>query len=124
MTAIDSTMVQCPSSINVAALAPLTPTDRPKYQVCRFSLPNVANAAGSGAGAAVTTAITVTAPPQGPGNGLPANGNYTVAVTPSQACFVSITGKTTTGFNVVLTPMTTGTTLSAGTFDVSVSYTF
>ena len=40
----------------------------------------------------------------------------------SQACFANVTGKTSSGFNVVLTPAYPGgvnATLSAGTFDVS-----
>jgi hypothetical protein len=71
----------------------------------------VANAAGGSAGATVSTPISFP-------SGLPAA--YFVDVQPSQACFVTITSKTNTGFNVVLTPMTTGTTLAAGTFDVVV----
>ena len=73
-------------------------------------LVGVANAAGGGAGAAVTTAVSF-------GSQLPPN--YTVHVTPSQPAMVSVTGKTSTGFNVVLTPLAT-VTLSAGTFDVIV----
>jgi hypothetical protein len=42
-----------------------------------------------------------------------------VHVTPSQPCFVTITNKTPSGFNVVLTPLST-VTLVAGTFDVTV----
>ncbi len=49
---------------------------------------------------------------------LPAH--YSVVVTPSQACFASVTSKTASGFNVVLTPKDGSTTLSSGTFDVVV----
>jgi hypothetical protein len=70
----------------------------------------IANAAGGTAGASVTTAVTF--------GGLPPT--YMVHVTPSQACFVSVTNKTAFGFNVVLTPTGSGVTLAAGTFDVSV----
>jgi hypothetical protein len=44
-------------------------------------------------------------------------GRYTASVTPSQACFASVTNKTTNGFNVVLTPLS-GNSIAAGTFDV------
>jgi hypothetical protein len=75
---------------------------------------NVANAAGAGAGDAVTTALTFE---DQYGNGtLPPE--YSVVVTPSQACMVSVTDKTTSGFNVVLTPASG--TLEAGTFDLVV----
>jgi hypothetical protein len=78
---------------------------------------NVSNASGS-TGAAVTTAVSFT---DQFGNGtLPANGAYTVTVTPSQACFVSVTGKTSSGFNVVLMPTLSSTSIAAGTFDVLV----
>jgi cytoskeletal protein RodZ len=72
----------------------------------------VANLAGGSAGVAVTTAVAFA-----PG-ALPAS--YAVHVTPSQACFISVTTKTNTGFNVVLTPTTGSVTLAAGTFDVVV----
>jgi len=75
----------------------------------------IANAAGGSAGATVTTPVTFPYP------GLLAN--YIVTVTPSQACFATVTGKTSSGFNVVLTPASPGgvnATLSAGTFDVAV----
>lgn len=63
------------------------------------------------AGNAVTVAIT-----QFPN--LPAS--YSVFVKTNQACFTDVTSKTTTGFNVVLTPTSGSTTISAGTFDVLV----
>jgi len=72
---------------------------------------NVANAAGSGAGAAVTTAITWTGemPP-----------NYMVLVAPNQDATAYVSSKTSTGFNVVLTPRLAANTLAAGHFDVLV----
>lgn len=76
-----------------------------------FTAYNVANAAGSGAGASVTVPISVP-------SGLPAS--YGVSVTPSQACFDAVTSKTQTGFNIVLTPTGSGVTLAAGTLDVIV----
>jgi hypothetical protein len=80
-------------------------TDR----VLLANLPAVANAAGGSAGAAVTTAVSANLPAA-----------YTVQVTPSQACFVSVTSKTSSGFSVVLTPTLGSVTLAAGTFDVVV----
>ena len=77
--------------------------------------PGVANAAGGGEGAAVTTAITFE---DQYGNGtLPAE--YSVIATPNQACMVSVTNKTASGFDVVLTPLA-GATLAAGEFDLIV----
>jgi len=77
---------------------------------------NVANAAGSGAGAAVTTAVCFT---DRYGTGL-LPPSYSVHVTPSQAAFVTITDKTSSGFNVVLTPSASGVTLAAGAFELTV----
>ncbi len=80
-------------------------------------LPNNVNAAGSGAGAAVSVPFVFT------GLTLPSNLAYTVEAMPSQACAISWTSKSTTGFTVVLTPLTSGVTLSSGTFDVVVRFT-
>jgi hypothetical protein len=76
----------------------------------------VPNAAGGSAGASVSTPVSFT---DQYGNGLLA-AVYTAYVTPSQTCFVTITGRTSTGFNVVLTPTSGSVTLAAGTFDVTV----
>jgi hypothetical protein len=73
---------------------------------------SVANAAGGSNGAAVTTAVSFT---DRFGAGL-LTANYVVSVMPSQAAWATITNKTTSGFNVVLTPPAT-VTLAAGTFD-------
>jgi uncharacterized protein YabE (DUF348 family) len=73
------------------------------------NLPNQANVAGGSAGTAVTTAFT----------GLKLPAAYSVHVDANQACAVSITNKTQSGFNVVLTPAST-VTLAAGTFDVTI----
>jgi hypothetical protein len=70
----------------------------------------VANIAGSGAGASATTAVSFGALPP----------NYSVSISASQACFVAITDKTSTGFNVVQTPTLGSVTLAAGTFDAVV----
>jgi cytoskeletal protein RodZ len=74
------------------------------------NLPNQANAAGGSAGAAVTVPFT--------GLHLPAN--YSVQAEASQACWLSVTNKTQTGFNVVLTPTSGTATIAAGTIDVTV----
>ena len=91
-------------------------TDIQARQVVLGTQLAVPNVAGGSAGASVSTAVTFQ---DQFGNGqLPAN--YTAYVTPSQACFATITGRTATGFNVVLTPATSATTLAAGTFDCTV----
>jgi hypothetical protein len=77
---------------------------------------NVPNPAGSGS-SPVTVSMSFV-DQFGVGQ-LPQNGAYSVHISPSQACFVSITNKTATGFNVVLTPLSTGT-IAAGNFDVLV----
>jgi hypothetical protein len=76
---------------------------------------SVANASGAPS-AAVTTPVSFTGLYGAPL--LPANG-YAVNVTPSQPCFVSVTNKTTSGFSVVMTPLS-GQSIAAGTFSVSV----
>ena len=68
----------------------------------------IANLAGGGAGASVTTAVAFPSLPP----------NYAVLVMPSQAAAVSVTNKAYNGFDVVLTPLSG--TLAAGTFDVVV----
>jgi hypothetical protein len=74
---------------------------------------NVPNPAGSGS-SPVTVSMSFV---DQYGTGLlPPNGAYSVHVSPNQACFVSITNKTASGFNVVLTPLSTGS-IAAGTFD-------
>jgi hypothetical protein len=84
--------------------SPLSNPDRVKMVL----LLGVANVAGA-ASAAVTTAIT--------GLDLPAN--YIVDVECNQDVFVTITNKTNSGFNVVMTPLT-GVAVAAGTFNVRV----
>ena len=71
-------------------------------------LDQVANASGA-TSAAVTTAIS----------GLSLPNNYIVLVECPQTVFVTVTSKTNSGFNVVLTPLT-GNAVSAGHFNVLV----
>jgi hypothetical protein len=78
-------------------------------------IPAVANASGAPS-AAVTTPVTFTG--LYGATVLPSNG-FAVNVTASQPCFVSVTNKTSSGFNVVLTPLS-GQSIAAGTFSVSV----
>lgn len=85
------------------------------YNVAEILMPNIATAAGSGAGATVTTSIVF-------GGNLPQDTNYTVRGTASQACALSYTSKTTSGFNIVQTPLSGGATLSSGTIDLNVSW--
>lgn len=84
----------------------MTWTDR----ILVYTQANVPNLAGT-AGTDVTTAVA-------PTNDLPAN--YIVLVTPNQDAMASVTSKTSTGFNVVLTPKVATATIAAGTFDVLV----
>lgn len=86
------------------------------YQPVVAAAYNVPNGAGSGS-SPVTVSMSFT-DMFGVGQ-LPASGAYSAHVTPSQACFVSITSKTASGFNVVLTPLSTGS-IAAGSFDVLV----
>jgi hypothetical protein len=83
-----------------------------------FSVPNVANGAGSGNGDAVTVTSLADFFTDAYGTGqLPPV--YSVQITPSQACSASVSSKSSSGFDVVLTPAS-GVTLAAGTFDVLV----
>jgi hypothetical protein len=53
------------------------------------------------------------------GNGLlPSNGEYAVAVSPSQACAISVTNKSPAGFTIKLTPFLDS--IATGSFDVIV----
>ena len=73
------------------------------------NLPAQSNAVGGGAGQPVTTAISGL-------KNLPAN--YSVVVNPGQDATWYVSGKTSTGFNVTLTPRLAANTLAAGTFDI------
>jgi len=93
----------------------------------------VANAAGDGAGGSVSVAVSVPYtpgsvqypgvlgqipnPPSGPLAGV--GSNYAVIVNPSQAAMINVTGQSSSGFTVTLTP-SDGVTLAAGTFNVVV----
>lgn len=74
------------------------------------ALPGIANAAGGAAGAAVTVAVALPASAN-----LPAN--YAVIVNPGQDATWYVSGKTSTGFNVTITPRLAANTLAAGAFD-------
>ncbi len=81
---------------------------------------NAPNPAGSGNGSPVSVSLTNFVDQFGNGV-LPGTLNYSVLVTPSQACTVSVSAKTTSGFTVTLTPAS-GVTLAAGTFDAIVMH--
>jgi hypothetical protein len=71
---------------------------------------NVANAAGAGAGQAVTATVTfLELPPF-----------YQVLVSPKQDCTCFVGNRTTFGFDVTLNPRLAANTLAAGNFDVLV----
>lgn len=98
-------------AINVHAVALFKPTNPLMQDRLHAGFQAaVANAAGGSAGASVTTAVAFSE--------LPAN--YSVHVTPNQDATAYVTGKTNSGFNVVLTPRLAANTLAAGTFDVIV----
>lgn len=70
----------------------------------------VSNAAGSGAGATVTVAVT----------GLTLPAEYSVHVSPNQDATWFVTNKSTTGFTVNLNPRLAANTLAAGTIDLAI----
>lgn len=74
-------------------------------------MPGVANVAGSGAGAAVATVVSLP-----PSANLPAN--YSVLVNPGQDATWYVSAKSFDSFTVTLTPRLAANTLAAGTFDV------
>jgi hypothetical protein len=77
-----------------------------------------ANVAGSGAGSSVSTNISFT---DKFGSGLlPQTLSYIVNVSPTQPAFVVISNKSTNGFTVTHYPKDSSTTLSAGSFDLTV----
>jgi hypothetical protein len=82
------------------------------------SLANVPNLAGSGNGSPVSISLA-SAFVDSFGNGVLPSLNYSVLITPSQSCWASVSGKTSSGFTVTLTP-DSGVTLAAGSFDVLV----
>src|ERR1700733_6138822 len=91
-------------------------TDSNANKLVLAPLLSVPNAAGAGAGDSVSTPVSFV--DQFGGGLLPAN--YLVLITPSQPCTAVATNKLSTGFNVVLTPLTAGVTLAAGSFDAVV----
>lgn len=86
------------------------------YSVAEVIIPNAPTPAAGGAGQSVTVSFSFTQ------NNLPFDLNYCIEAIPSQACSVSYSGKTTSGFNVIFTPLANTTTLVAGSVDVSVTW--
>lgn len=86
------------------------------YNVAEVIIPNIPTEAGSGAGAAVTITVNFSEA------NLPSDLNYCIRPIASQACSIHYANKAITGFDVVLTPLTSGVTLAAGTLDVVVSW--
>jgi hypothetical protein len=86
------------------------------YNVAEVIIPNVPTLVAGGAGQAVTTSIAFSE------ENLPEDLNYVIQVTPDQACAVSYDNKSTTGFDVILTPLSGGVTLAAGTMDIVVTW--
>jgi hypothetical protein len=88
------------------------------YNPTHYSFYNQTNSAGGGAGQSVTIGMATTFQDQYGTGVLLSNGQYCVSVTPNQSATAYVTGKTTSGFSVVLTPLPTTATLAAGQFDV------
>jgi hypothetical protein len=86
------------------------------YQPAVAAAYNISNSAGSGSSPVSVSVSFVDA--FGVGQ-LPAGGAYAVAVCPSQACFVSVSSKTSSGFTVTLTPLSSGS-IASGSFDALV----
>ena len=80
------------------------------YRVVNAIFSQIATPAGSGAGASVTISFSV-APVE-------ISGDYSVLASADQECFCKVTNRTSTGFDVVLTPPTALLTLAAGFIDV------
>lgn len=86
------------------------------YSVAEVIIPNAVTEVASGAGESVTTTFAFSQ------NNLPADLNYCVEAIPSQPCAVSYDNKAITGFDIILTPLSAGVTLAAGTIDVIVTW--
>jgi hypothetical protein len=89
------------------------------------SVPTVSFTGGAGTGATATAVtgspgLAVTVPLS---FDLPVD-DYTIAITPSQACNVSYDNKSTTGVDIVLTPLNSSDELTDGLFDVIIDYTY
>lgn len=91
--------------VDGSALANL---DRVKFGLQK----SIANVAGAGAGAAVTTNVTF--------NNAELPPSYVVDVDAGQSCLSYVTNKTANGFSVTLVPYPSTATLAAGTFGVTV----
>jgi hypothetical protein len=104
---VDSTLIERPTGYGNTGTS---------YNVAEVIIPNAATPAGGGAGQAATVSFVFSE------SNLPADLNYTIEAMPDQACSVHYDNKATTGFDVILTPLASGTTLSAGTMDVVVTW--
>lgn len=86
-----------------------------RYNVAEIIMPNNVTDVAVGAGQAVTTAIAFA-------GDLPPTDDYTVSGTPSMACTLHAANKTTAGFDLVQTPLSSGVTLASGTVDLVVTW--
>ena len=102
---VDSTLIERPFQLGANSTG---------YAVNEIQIPNVAHSAGTGAGATVTIDFVATGP------GLPSS--YGIWLNPSQACAISWSSKTTTGFTVTLTPLSSSLTIAGGTIDVLIRW--
>lgn len=104
--AVDTTLVERPTVFG----------NTTQYNVAEVIMANIPTLIAGGAGQAVT--VTVDASEEN----LPADFNYTVVATPSVACSVNYDNKAADSFDVILTPLTSGVTLAAGTVDCVVTW--
>jgi hypothetical protein len=91
------------------------------YSPVCFTLANQTNPGGASVAGPVTVSLATLFQDQFSNPLLPDPSNYTVTITPSQSnCAVSVTGKTTSGFSCVFSPIPSTATLASGVFDVLV----
>ena len=102
---IDSTLIERPTVFG----------NTTQYNVAEVIASNVPNLIAGGAGQSVTTSILFS-------DNQPSDTNYCISGVPSQPCAMNYANKTVEGFDVVMTPLSSGVTLAAGTFDLNISW--
>ena len=86
------------------------------YRVAEVIMANVAHLISGGAGQSITIPVEFSA------ENLPESLDYCIQGMASQACSMSYDNKTSSGFDVILTPKNSGIVLSAGTVDLKVTW--
>jgi len=103
---VDSTLIERPTRYGNTS----------GYDVAEIIKANAATLIAGGAGQTVTASFVFSE------KNLPATLDYCIEAMPNQACSVHYANKAVDGFDVILTPLTSGVTLAAGTVDVVVSW--